>query len=221
MDRRGETASPETRTHRSLLWVPIVHTQEDMGQLLGLVKDQYVRRAGPATWEAHVKTVEAFWTEIRRMIEELGLDAGRVRLYQDGLPVCDHEERIVRELAQQGSVNHRLLVNLIDRGARLTGTESPQLLVQEYELNRRILGRDQPTRPNSLQARAIQAEAKRLLASRDQFIADRIAETLQPGEQGLIFLGMLHSLDKRLPADIRVTTLRPGGQPPVGRSRPV
>ncbi len=217
----SESTAPTARPRRQLIWVPIVHTQEDMGQLRDPVKDQYVRRAGQAKWEAHVRTVEAFWAEIRRLIEDLGLDDPHVRLYQDGLPVCDHEERIVRELAEQGSVNHRLLIDLIDRGARLTGTESPQLLVQEYELNRRILGLDPSTRPNSLRAREIQAEARRLLAERDQFIADRIAETLQPAEQGLIFLGMLHSLEKRLPNDIQVTMLRPGGRQRIGGSRPV
>jgi hypothetical protein len=211
MDTPGEATSPETRSHRSLIWVPIVHTQEDMGRLGDLVKDQYVRRAGPAKWDTHVRSIEAFWNEIHQMLDDLDLDYPQVRLYQDGLPVCDHEETIVRELAAQGSVNHRLLVDLIQRGARLTGTESPQLLVQEYELNRRILGVDQAVRPTSIQARVIQAEARRLLVDRDQFIADRIAETLQVDEQGLLFLGMLHSLHGRLPADIAVTVLRPGG----------
>ena len=47
--------------------------------------------------------------------------------------------QLCRELAQQGSDNHRVLADLIDQGARLTGTESPELLMEEYQLNRRIL----------------------------------------------------------------------------------
>jgi hypothetical protein len=165
---------------------------------------------GKAKWDARSRNVVALWEEIRRTIDELGLDYARVRLYQDGLPVCDQEEKIVRELAATGSANHRLLLDLIDRGARLTGTESPQLLVEEYELNRYILSEDASFPPSSIGASAIQQEARRLLDARDQFIASRIAETLQPGEQGLIFLGKLHSLEGRLPDDIRLTVLLSG-----------
>jgi hypothetical protein len=178
-----------------------------MGRLREHVEDAYVRRLGRARWDAHLKSVEALWEEIRRGVSELHLDFERVRLYQDGLPVCGHEEQIVRELASQGSRNHRLLGDLIDRGARLMGTESPHLLLEEYQLNRRILGPDAGATPRAIDVRG---EARRLLEARDQFIASRIAETLQPGECGLVFLGMLHSLAGRLPSDIRVIPLRPG-----------
>jgi signal transduction histidine kinase len=62
-----------------------------------------------------------------------------VRLYQDGLPVCGREEEIVRDLAGSGSQNHQILLELIARGARLTGSESPSLLLEEYELARQLL----------------------------------------------------------------------------------
>ncbi len=212
MSTQSEADSPEPQPRRRLVWVPIVHTQEDMGGLREPVKDEYVRRAGQARWEAHLRSVNAFWKEIRQAIEDLRLDYPRVRLYQDGLPVCDHDEKIVRELAEQGSVNHRLLADLMDRGARITGTESPQLIVQEYELNRRLLGVDERKRPSAMQSRVLHESARQLLEKRDQFIANRIAETLQPQEQGLIFLGMLHSLKGRLPADIQVSMLSPKGQ---------
>jgi hypothetical protein len=189
-----------------------------MGRLQQKVEDEYVRRLGRARWNAHVKSVETLWDEIRRRIDEQGLDFHHVRLYQDGLPVCGHEETIVRELASQGSLNHRLLADLIDRGARLTGTESPQLLLEEYQLNRRILGVD-PGAPNAAsRAGGLRDEARRVLESRDRFIASRIAETLQLGESGLVFLGMLHSLEGRLPPDIRLNVLRPGDRKvPISR----
>ncbi len=221
MSTQSESDSPEARPTRQLIWVPIVHTQEDMGGLRGPVKDEYVRRAGQARWEAHLRGVNAFWKGIQQAIEDLSLDYPRVRLYQDGLPICDHDEKIVRELAEQGNVNHRLLAELIDRGAQITGTESPHLLVQEYELNRRLLGVDEPKRPSVMQSRVLHENARQLLEKRDQFIANRIAETLQPQEQGLIFLGMLHSLKGRLPADIQVSILSPDGQAFPPTSRPV
>jgi len=43
-----------------------------------------------------------------------------------------------------------------------------------------------------------------VLEKRDRYIAAQIARTLDPGETGLIFLGMLHSLVGRLPRDIEI-----------------
>ena len=220
MSHRLEAEFRQDGTTRQLVWIPIIHTREDMGRLQPEVEALYVRRLGRAKWEAHLRSVETLWNDTRRRIDELGLDHGHVRLYQDGLPVCDHEERIVRELASQGNINHRLLVDLIDRGARLTGTESPELLMQEYELNRRILGADPSARAPASQTGDFRQAARRLLDRRDAFIASRIAETLQPGECGLVFLGMLHSLEGRLPADIRLTVLRPDERRPLAPPRP-
>lgn len=191
-----------------LVWIPIVHTREDMGQLQRHVEEAYIRRHGRKRWDAQRRSVEALWGEIRRQVEALRLDYGRVRLYQDGLPICGHELEIVRELAEQGSLNHRLLVDLIARGARLMGTESPRLLLDEYQLNRRLLGVDQHVPTAKPQVEAIREEAGRLLENRDRFIAARIAETLEPGDCGLVFLGMLHSLEGRLPPGIRLSKLR-------------
>jgi len=190
-----------------------------MGELRGSVQQIYVRRLGKAKWHAHVRTVNELWKQIRRMIDDLDLDFNHVRVYQDGLPVCDHEERIVRELALKGSANHRLLVDLMDRGAHLTGTESPQLLIAEYEHNRRILGAPGEASSSAINSPEIQQQARQLLHRRDRFIAGRIAETLQSAEQGMIFLGMLHSLEGLLPDDVRLTILRPGDPKPRLPSR--
>ena len=57
-----------------------------------------------------------------------------MRVYQDGLAVCGHEQKIVSELAGAGNRNHALLLKLQAQGATLMGTESPELLVEEYQL---------------------------------------------------------------------------------------
>ena len=194
---------------RSLISIPIVHSPEDLGSLRDSIHDTYVQRRGQSEWDAYLKNVDKLWKAIQIKIDGLGLDWPRVRLYQDGLPICNHEHVIVRELAGKGSVNHQLLVSLIDRGAQLTGTESPQLLIEEYELNRRILGEPTSPAPPATSLAQIKQQARRLLDERDKFIASRIAETLAPHEQGLIFLGMLHSLEGRLARDIKLTILRP------------
>jgi hypothetical protein len=44
-----------------------------------------------------------------------------------------------------------------------------------------------------------------VLEKRDQFIAGRVDETLQAGEVGLMFLGLLHALERFLPPDIQMS----------------
>ncbi|HKI16284.1 MAG TPA: hypothetical protein VKA15_00310, partial [Isosphaeraceae bacterium] len=61
MDAPSKTISPEVPSHRSLLWVPIVHTKEDMGSLGDSVARLSLRRLGRAKWDAHLRNVDAFW----------------------------------------------------------------------------------------------------------------------------------------------------------------
>jgi hypothetical protein len=134
----------------------------------------------------------------------MDLDWSRVRIYQDGLPVCGHEAQIVRELAAAGSLNHQLLLELVERGATLMGTEDPQLLLCEYEAQRRRLGTVNSNEP----ARTPPGDtAADLLRSRDSFIARRIAETLPEGETGLLFIGAAHRLDALKSSGMSVKTL--------------
>lgn len=189
-------------TPRRLIWVSIIHTPEDMGRLRGEVREARIRgRSGGVGWESYARAAAAYWREARRRIEALDLDFARVRLYQDALPVCGYEEKIVRELAQGGAANYRLLADLMDRGAALTGTESPALLVEDYEMARAAL--------SGRVSAEHEERARTLLDERDAFIAARIDETLAPGEIGLILLGRPHSLEGRCPADIRLERIDP------------
>jgi hypothetical protein len=209
------------RFTRRLIWVPIIHTQADLGSMTGPVREAYIRRMGRAQFDRHVKMVADLWLTIRREIDGLDLPWPEVRLYQDGLPAGGHEAKIVRDLAEAGSPNHRLLADLMARGATITGTESPDLLLEEYKLAQQTLAP-----PDAAKGKApaghLKAVGRRLLDQRDTFIAGRIAETLEPGRTGLIFLGMLHSLSGRLPPKIEVIQLghvRRAPHPKRGTSR--
>jgi hypothetical protein len=72
----------------------------------------------------HIGMVAKMWDQIESVVDKLPVTAGKVRVYQDGLPVCAHERQIVSQLAEAGSRNHRLLLRLEARGAVLMGTES-------------------------------------------------------------------------------------------------
>ena len=143
------------------------------------------------------------WAEIEQAIEGLDLRYEKVRLYQDGLPVCGREAEIVRDLARAGSRNHRLLLRLMERGATIMGTESSELLVEEYGLIKQVMTVEEIHQGSEIAARQ-KVLADTLLRKRDQYIADRIDQTLQIGETGILFLGMLHALENRLHKDIRV-----------------
>ena len=191
------------KVRRRLIWIPIIHTQADLGNMAESVKSLYVRKMGRAKWEKHIADIDRMWRAIRTRIEKMHLDYAQVRLYQDGLPTCGHEEQIVRDLARAGSQNHQLLADLMEKGARVTGTESPDLLLEEYNLAREaLLASDRRESPEAAARRS--ALSKAILETRDRHIGARIAETLQPGETGLAFLGVLHSLAGRLPPDIEI-----------------
>jgi hypothetical protein len=192
---------------RRLIRIPIIHSQADLGSMSEPIRRLHVRRAGRARWDEYVRAVERLWDNIGAEMAHLGLDYPRTRLYQDGLPVCGREEEIVRDLAQAGSKNHQILLDLVGKGCRLTGTESPELLLQEYNLTRTLLAgahaaphRVPVRRPDPSQA---------LLERRDRFMAERIAQTLEEGGTGLLFLGLLHAIEPHLPTDIGVSPLGP------------
>ncbi len=159
-----------------------------------------LERVGRAGLSRKQALIDKIWTEIERTIDSLALSFERVRLYQDGLPVCGREAEIVSELAQAGSRNHQLLLRLMARGATIMGTESGDLLVQEYQLAKQSLAA-RPARAAGVAAQR-RALTEALLQRRDRFIAQRLNDTLKPSETGILFLGMLHSLNRYLQEDI-------------------
>ncbi len=187
-----------------------------MGSLSPTIQAMTVQKLGAKGWERNVSLIGGIWTQIEQAIDRWSLPYEKVRLYQDGLPVCGRELEIVSELAKAGSRNHQLLLRLKERGATLMGTESANLLVQEYNLIKQTLAINDSATAARREARH-QESSRSLLRHRDQAIAERINQTLLRGEIGLLFLGMLHSLERWLDRDIQVThplyPPTPGGHP--------
>jgi hypothetical protein len=200
---------PMASCHRTLIYIPILHTGADMGRCAPQLNEAAQAKLGADTWQRHTAEVERMWDGIEDAIQRLGLDLKAICVYQDGLPACGREIEIVDEVAKAGSRNHRLLQILGRRGAILVGTEAPELLVEEYELTRQIL--------DGASAGGQQTDSQRRLAAnlvqrRDRFIAGRIDETLPTGGTGVLFIGALHRVAPYLPADIAVSY--PCGSPP-------
>ena len=189
---------------RALIHIPVIHTEADMGALGKAIREFTIQKLGQQGWERNLTLIDEIWTRIEVAIDSWSLPYPQVRLYQDGLPVCGREEEIVTELDKAGSRNHQLLLRLKKRGATIMGTESAELLVQEYKLIKQVLDAGDAKAAARLEARH-KSLSLALLKKRDQAIAERINHTLGPGETGLLFLGMLHGLEPWLAKDIQVT----------------
>jgi hypothetical protein len=172
-----------------LIYVPVVHSTAEMGSAAPAYKAAFVARHGEGKWAERSAKFDVIWRAIADAIKALWLDLRRVKLYQDSLPVSGQEVALVQDLAALGSQNHQLLV----------GTESPELLLEEYRL---LQSPEERT----------EAIAADLLEARDRFIAGRIDTTLGDGEDGILFIGALHKVAKFLPQRIRVEYLAIRGQ---------
>lgn len=177
-----------------------------MGSRGEALKQDFISEFGAELWAKSRGVIEEVWEGISAKLFSLPLAWEQVRIYQDGLPVSGRELEIAREVAAQGSENYQLVLDLVRRGARLVGTESPELLRRERTSNLRIAQAETETEKEEAK-RCYEAESAEILGLRDAFIAHRIAETLKEGEVGILFLGLLHQVDRLLPQEIQVKYL--------------
>jgi len=180
---------------RKLIYIPIVHTEDDMGSMAEFVKKEYKRTYSRQQWQQHKKTVEKLWRDIREKVLNLSVNWNMVRVYQDGLPVCGKVLEIVNELSEEGNINHKLVMELHQKGAKIEGTENPKLLIAEYNHIMKIAYAENLIERDRLIEKH-NNESGKLLSQRDLFIANRIDKTLENGEIGILFLGLMHQADK-------------------------
>lgn len=187
---------------RRLIYVPIIHSDADLGSLATTLVKHSTAVLGMRRWKRHEKTVCEFW-EAAAAYFRLS-EFGELKVYQDGL-VADGEigKRIVEEGARRGSRNYKLILELLEHGAELRKTEDPSLLLQEQQnLRRSMLPESAAEEENN--AERYQSERDRLMAERDRHIADTINATLKEGELGALFIGAQHNVMSRLAEDISV-----------------
>ena len=194
-------ASKQKSLKRQLLYFPIIHNQFDMGTLGDSVKQATVKKLGRTGWKQMVSKVDRFWSDIEKKIKKLSVPFDKIRVYQDGLPVSGKELFIVTELATSGSRNYALLFDMVNHGVILIGTESPELLIEEYDSAKTQFGSSKFLPKNNQQT----IKSSKLLERRDKFIAERINETLCLGETGILFLGALHNIKPWIAQDITIT----------------
>lgn len=192
---------------RRLIVVRIVHTPSDMGSMREGIEKESRAQVGQARWEENQRRIARFWDDVEKEVLGLNLDLKKVRIYQDGLPAAGElGERIVRETAEKGSRNYQIILDLLAHGAKIEATESPKLLIQEYQSIKAIVEAetDEQRAAASRQYERIKGD---LLRERDEFIARSIGSTLQEGETGLLFIGAHHNVIPHIERDIAVVAL--------------
>lgn len=191
---------------RTLLYVPIIHTSADLGSLAKDVTKRGVADLGTEAWREHQKTVDGFWYALSlyfNYVDELGL-----KIYQDGM-VAEGEmgSKIVEEGLRSGSKNYELVARLLKQGAILVKTEDFNLVKEERD---RLLTITQAKSTTQKLTAFIKYKfiKNRLLRKRDRFIAQRINETLNDEERGVLLIGAFHNVKKWLAKDIQIKEIK-------------
>lgn len=191
---------------RTLIYVPIIHTAADLGSMARDIDKKGISSLGEEIWAKHRQTVDGFWDAISDYFDSL--DVRGMKIYQDGM-IGDGEvgERIVQDTAKAGSKNYQLVSRLLERGAVLAKTEEFKLVKQEYDSLLAIIQAKSTIRKIAAFIR-YKLVKNRLLNKRDAFIAKRIDQTLKPDEQGILFIGALHKIKKRLAKSIKLKEIK-------------
>ncbi|MEK7083794.1 MAG: hypothetical protein AAB932_01010, partial [Patescibacteria group bacterium] len=111
----------------------------------------------------------------------------------------------IERLAGNGSRNHQLILKLMEQGAKPEGTESMELLLREHDLLNVLLMKKSGAEQAAAMAE-YQAKSRELLKVRDGFIFHRIKSALlQEDGVPLVFMGVMHRLDKLLEKDFLIS----------------
>ena len=180
-----------------LYYVPIIH-HVDFGSMMLLALHK-----GKGALAKHLGTVDQFedmlQERIPQFISDCGQDLSKLTIRVDGLvngtidPYwgvkkrsidCDEALAICKEAAEAGSKVHKIVLGLCSLGARVHGTEDPDIislwngLARDCELD--------------------DATTKELIIDRDQFIAKSISHIGSSGKSALCFMGAAHNVPLRL-----------------------
>lgn len=193
---------------RTLIYIPIIHTSVDLGSVAKQVDERGIADFGEEFWTKHKETISGFWDSIVKYFADL--EVRGFKIYQDSL-VADGEvaQKIVEDAVKAGSKNYKIIDDLIKKGARLVQTEDLALVKKEKDKIVKI------SQAKTILSRIIALSwykftklKNNLLKKRDSYIAQRINETLNDGQTGILFLGAYHDIIPNIAKDIRVVEVK-------------
>lgn len=191
---------------RTLVLVPIIHIDADLGKAKDEIKLVKNRCLSPEKLEQHEKTISIFWDRIQDYFQEQ--DVKNMKIFQDGMAAGGWVgQKIVNELALKQSRNFKLLSDLVNKGAVIMKTEDIALIQQEHALFTALLQSKRffSTMTHYLKYRFYK---KQLLKKRDIYIAGQINSNLKKGEKAALFIGAAHNVACFLDKDILVSALK-------------
>ena len=191
---------------RTLLYVPIIHTEADLGSVGADMAKRGLKEFGETLWKRHQETVLGFWDAIAGYFDSIEVTGFKV--FQDGM-AADGElgMTIVREAVKTGSRNYQIVSELIRKGAILVKTEDIDLVREERDWILKVT--QAKSRAQKLDvAMQYKLAKKNLLDKRDKFIAKQINDTLQEEGRGILFIGAFHNVRKWLQRDIAVEEIK-------------
>ncbi len=177
----------------------------DLGSLAEDVAKRGIRDLGEDIWAKHKETVSGFWDSIIEYFDNL--EVSGFKIYQDGM-IADGDigQKIVEEGLKSGSKNYEIISKLLQRSAILVKTEDFALVVEERDRLRQLTTKKNIAKLIAyLKYRLIKNQ---LLEKRDRFIADRINQTLNNEERGILFIGAYHDIIPMLDKDIHVKEIK-------------
>ena len=193
---------------RTLIYIPIIHSGADMGSLGKELKRKSISGLGENRWQKHTETVNGYWDSIEYCFETSDFFIKGIKIYQDGMFVDgEMAMKIIDEGIKSGSKNFEIVSKLIGRGCVLIRTEDFKMVKDEYDGLQSVLKSKTNIKKLFLLFR-YKILKPILLLRRDNFIAGRIAETLDKNETGILFIGAYHNIIKKLPKDITVIELK-------------
>lgn len=189
---------------KKLLYVPIIHMEADLGSVAPTINKRSSQICGKERWNRHKKAVSEFWDSIANFFGRLDINASNVKIYQDGLMVDGRlGKKIIEEGARKGSKNHKIVLKLMESGAKVMKTEDASLLKEEYN-NLIKLSQTKSVLGKTLAYIGYKLRKNPLMKKRDKFIAERINKTLREGEAGVLFVGVYHNVLPLISKDITV-----------------
>lgn len=179
---------------KTLTIIPMIHTLQEFGSVAKSIKREQTRKLGIHGTEQFYQEIEQYWKEVARRISAAGLlephTAKNLAIFIDALPNVHEEiaQKIITDLSAKKIPAYLIIQKLQEAGAKVYGTEDPQLLLKEHAIWTRA-SKGEEADPLVLQE---------LLEERDQAIAKRIEEVLPEDGQGILFIGKAHNVTKEL-----------------------
>ena len=191
---------------RTLLYVPVIHTSADLGSLADEVERRGLEKIGENLWRDHLRTIAGLWDALFLYFDSIPVSGAKI--FQDGMFVDgDLGLKIIQDVEKAGSKNHRLVFNLLQRGAILMKTEDFTLVKKERDRLLKMI-RAKTTAEKIFGLIIYKLTKETLLKQRDEYIAQRIDRALDEGETGILFIGAYHHVRPRLPRDIHIKEIK-------------